>query len=111
MTRGFWHDPERYLETYWSRFPDVWVHGDWAAIDEDGLVVHPGPLRRHDQGRRQAARPGGGRIGPGCPPAVSEAAAIGVPDPVRGEAMVCFCVLKAEANGDEPTWPKSLRRK
>ena len=36
MTRGFWNDPERYLETYWSRFPDVWVHGDWAAIDEDG---------------------------------------------------------------------------
>ena len=30
-------DPERYEETYWSRFPDVWVHGDWAAIDEDGL--------------------------------------------------------------------------
>ena len=37
MTRGFWKDRERYLETYWSRFPDVWVHGDWAAIDEDGL--------------------------------------------------------------------------
>ncbi|HYY24626.1 MAG TPA: AMP-binding protein, partial [Candidatus Udaeobacter sp.] len=37
MTRGFWKDPQRYLQTYWSRFPDVWVHGDWAAIDEDGL--------------------------------------------------------------------------
>ena len=37
MTRGFWNDPERYEQTYWSRFPDVWVHGDWAAIDEDGL--------------------------------------------------------------------------
>ena len=37
MTRGFWKDPERYLETYWSRFPSVWVHGDWAAIDDDGL--------------------------------------------------------------------------
>jgi acetyl-CoA synthetase len=37
MTRGFWNDEERYLQTYWSRFPNVWVHGDWAAIDDDGL--------------------------------------------------------------------------
>ena len=37
MTRGFWGEPERYLETYWSRFPDVWVHGDWASIDDDGF--------------------------------------------------------------------------
>ena len=36
MTRGLWGDPERYLETYWSRWPDVWVHGDWASVDEDG---------------------------------------------------------------------------
>ena len=36
MTRGIWGDPERYLATYWSRWPDVWVHGDWASIDEDG---------------------------------------------------------------------------
>src|SRR5207245_2638831 len=32
MTAGFWKDPDRYLETYWSRWPDVWVHGDWAYI-------------------------------------------------------------------------------
>ena len=37
MTRGFWQDQERYLDTYWHRLPDVWVHGDFAAIDEDGL--------------------------------------------------------------------------
>ena len=36
MTRGIWGDPDRYLATYWSRWPDVWVHGDWASIDEDG---------------------------------------------------------------------------
>ena len=34
MTRGLRNDPERYLETYWSRWPDVWVHGDWASIEE-----------------------------------------------------------------------------
>ena len=38
MTRGLWKDPERYLETYWSRWPDVWVHGDWA-IDRGRPVV------------------------------------------------------------------------
>src|SRR5215212_632014 len=33
MTRGFWLDPDRYVETYWSRLPGTWVHGDWAVID------------------------------------------------------------------------------
>src|SRR5437867_2236984 len=37
MTRGFWRDPQKYLATYWSRFPDTWVHGDWARIDEAGF--------------------------------------------------------------------------
>ena len=94
MTRGFWHDPQRYLETYWSRFPDVWVHGDWAAIDDDGLWYI---LGRSDDTIKVAGK----RIGPAeiesilvAHPAVSEAAAIGVPDPVRGETISCFCVLK-----------------
>jgi len=37
MTQGFWRDPARYEETYWSRWPGVWVHGDWAVIDDDGF--------------------------------------------------------------------------
>ena len=37
MTRGFWRDPDRFVETYWSRFPGVWTHGDWASVDEDGF--------------------------------------------------------------------------
>jgi acetyl-CoA synthetase len=101
MTRGFWKNPERYLETYWSRFPDIWVHGDWAAIDEDGLWYI---LGRSDDTIKVAGK----RVGPAeiesvlvAHPAVSEAAAIGVADSVKGEAVVCFCVLKAEANGDE----------
>jgi acetyl-CoA synthetase len=99
MTRGFWRDPDRYLQTYWSRFPNVWVHGDWAAVDEDGLWYI---LGRSDDTIKVAGK----RIGPAeiesvlvAHPAVSEAAAIGVPDPVRGEAVVCFCVLKP---GTEP---------
>jgi acetyl-CoA synthetase len=100
MTRGFWKDRERYLETYWSRFPDVWVHGDWAAVDNDGLWYI---LGRSDD----TIKLGGKRVGPAevesilvAHPQVSEAAAIGVPDSIKGEALICFCVLKKGANGD-----------
>ena len=100
MTRGFWKDPNRYIEAYWSRFPDVWVHGDWAAIDDDGLWYI---LGRSDDTIKIAGK----RVGPAevesvlvAHPHVSEAAAIGVPDSIKGEALVCFCVLKKGANGD-----------
>jgi acetyl-CoA synthetase len=94
MTRGFWKDSERYFQTYWSRFPDVWVHGDWAAVDEDGLWYI---LGRSDDTIKVAGK----RLGPAevesvlvSHPAVSEAAAVGVPDSIKGEALICFCVLK-----------------
>jgi acetyl-CoA synthetase len=94
MTRGFWKDPERYLATYWSRFPDVWVHGDWSTIDEDGLWYI---LGRSDDTIKVAGK----RLGPAeiesvlvGHPSVAEAAAIGAPDPLKGQEVVCFCVLQ-----------------
>lgn len=94
MTHGFWRDPQRYLETYWSRWPQVWVHGDWAATDGDGFWYI---LGRSDDTIKVAGK----RLGPAeveailtGHPAVSEAAAIGVPHPVKGEALVCFVVLR-----------------
>jgi acetyl-CoA synthetase len=100
MTRGFWRDPQRYLDTYWSRWPDTWVHGDWAAIDRDGLWY---VLGRSDDTIKIAGK----RVGPAevesilvSHPAVREAAAVGVPDEVKGEALVCFCVLKPDFAGD-----------
>jgi acetyl-CoA synthetase len=94
MTRGFWRDPQRYLETYWSRFPEVWVHGDWAMVDDDGCWYI---LGRSDDTIKAAGK----RIGPAevesaavAHPAVSEAAAIGVPHPVKGEAVVVLAVLR-----------------
>jgi acetyl-CoA synthetase len=100
MTRGFWQDPERYLETYWSRIPDVWVHGDFAAIDEDGLFYI---LGRSDDTIKVAGK----RVGPAevenmlvSHPAVVEAAAVGVPDEVKGQAVVAFAVLRP---GCEPS--------
>ena len=100
MTRGFWRDPERYLETYWSRIPGVWVHGDWAEIDADGQWFIRG---RSDDTLKVAGK----RVGPAelesaatAHPAVQEAAAIGVPDEVKGEAIVVFAVPKP---GIEPS--------
>lgn len=94
MTRGFWRDPGRYLETYWSRWPTIWVHGDWVRIDEEGFWFIQG---RSDDTIKVAGK----RLGPAevesalvAHPSVSEAAAIGVPDEVKGEAVVCFVVLK-----------------
>jgi acetyl-CoA synthetase len=101
MTRGFWRDRERYLEAYWNRFPGVWVHGDWAAIDDDGLWYI---LGRSDDTIKIAGK----RLGPAevesvlvGHPAVSEAAAIGVPDPIKGEALICFCVLEPGSEASE----------
>jgi len=95
MTRGLWNDPERYLESYWSKWPNVWNHGDWARVDEDGFWFLQG---RADDTLKVAGR----RIGPAevegaliATGKVSEAAAIGVPHEVKGEAIVCFVVLHA----------------
>jgi acetyl-CoA synthetase len=101
MTRGFWKDAERYLESYWSRIPDVWVHGDFAAIDEDGLWYI---LGRSDDTIKVAGK----RVGPAevenilvAHPAVVEAAAIGVPHEIKGQAVVAFAVLQPGYEPDE----------
>jgi acetyl-CoA synthetase len=94
MTRGFWRDPGKYLATYWQRFPDVWVHGDWARIDQDGFWYIEG---RSDDTLKVAGK----RVGPAevesaatAHAAVLEAAAIGVPHEIKGEAIVVFVVLR-----------------
>ena len=99
MTRGFWKEPERYLETYWERFPDTWVHGDWASVDDDGFWFLHG---RSDDTLNIAGK----RIGPAeiesvvvALPEVMMAAAVGIPDPVKGEAIAIFVV---PAPGVEP---------
>lgn len=95
MTRGVWGDPERYLDTYWRRWPGVWVHGDWASVDEDGFWFLHG---RSDDTMNVAGK----RLGPAevesilaGHPAVAESAAVGIPDRIKGEAIWCFVVTKA----------------
>jgi acetyl-CoA synthetase len=94
MTRGIWGDNERYLETYWRRFPGVWTHGDWASRDADGYWYLHG---RSDDTLNIAGK----RIGPAELESaavgsgiVAEAAAVGVPHAVKGEAAWIFCVPK-----------------
>ncbi|MGH2825896.1 MAG: AMP-binding protein [Actinomycetota bacterium] len=101
QTRGFWRSPERYLETYWSRIDDVWVHGDWASVDSDGYWFLHG---RSDDTLNLAGK----RIGPAefesaavDHPAVVECAAIGVPDDVKGTAVWCFCILQPGTEGTD----------
>jgi acetyl-CoA synthetase len=96
MTAGFWRDAERYEETYWSRWPNVWVHGDWAYVDDDGFWFIQG---RSDDTLKIAGK----RLGPAevesvlvGHPAVAEAGVIGVPHEVKGESVVCFVVLRPE---------------
>jgi acetyl-CoA synthetase len=94
ITRGIWGQPERYIETYWSKWPHIWNHGDWASVDEDGCWFLHG---RADESMNVAGR----KVGPAevedaltAHPGVSEAAVIGVPDEVKGEAIVGFVVPK-----------------
>ena len=100
MTRGFWHDPDRYLETYWQRWPGIWVHGDWASIDHDGFWYLHG---RSDDTLNVAGK----RIGPAeiesaavSHPDVVSAAAIGIPHPVKGESVVVYVVPTGDVDSE-----------
>lgn len=93
MTRGFLKDPDRYVETYFTKFPGVWYHGDWAKVDNDHSWFLFG---RSDD----TIKVSGKRVGPGEVesvlvehPEVSEAAVIGVPHELKGECLVCFIVM------------------
>jgi acetyl-CoA synthetase len=94
MTRGIWKDPKRYLDAYWRRLPRIWVHGDWASVDDDGYWYLHG---RSDDTLNIAGK----RIGPAelesaavAHAAVAEAAAVGIPHPVKGEVAWVFCTLR-----------------
>jgi acetyl-CoA synthetase len=107
MARGFWGEKERYLETYWNRFENIWVHGDWAMQDEDD---HWYILGRSDDTLKVAGK----RVGPAevesllvAHELVSEAAVIGVPDEIKGTAMVAFCVLTGSAGAKSS--PRDVR--
>jgi acetyl-CoA synthetase len=96
MTNGFYKENERYEETYWSRWPDTWVHGDWVLKDEEGFFTITG---RSDDTLNVAGK----RIGPADIESilvehedVLEAGVIGVPHDVKGEVPIGFIVLNKQ---------------
>ncbi|OUC80271.1 AMP-binding protein [Gordonia lacunae] len=100
MTRGVWRDRERYLESYWSTFEGMWCHGDFALVDDDGRWYI---LGRSDDVMNVAGK----RLAPAevesvltTHPAVAEAAAVGIPDPQKGETVWAFWVPRAGADTD-----------
>ncbi|MGD1067842.1 MAG: AMP-binding protein [Vulcanimicrobiaceae bacterium] len=104
MTQSFWGgDPQvtddaRYLATYWERFPDTWVHGDWCEVDADGFWFIRG---RSDDTINVAGK----RVGPAefesavvSHPKIKEAAAIAIPDEIKGDVVVVLAVPKNAAD-------------
>jgi len=102
MTHSFWRDDDRYLETYWSRWANTWVHGDLASVDERGYW--------HIHGRSDdTLKIGGRRVGPSeiesalvAQPGIAEAAVIGVPDEMKGQQVVAFVVARPDAEPPQP---------
>ncbi|MBB3605996.1 acetyl-CoA synthetase [Mycolicibacterium sp. BK556] len=109
MTRSVWKDDQRYLDAYWSRFPGMWTHGDFAMVGEDGQWFI---LGRSDDVMNVAGK----RLAPAevesalsNHPAVGETAAVGIPDPVKGEAVWAFWVARPGSDPDESTVAAELK--
>ena len=103
LTQGLWNEDERYIQNYWSTWKDVWHHGDFASRDEDGHWYIWG---RSDDTLKIAGK----RTGPSEIEALlmatgklAEAAAIGIPDLIKGSTLVLVCVQKpgVEVSADE----------
>ena len=100
MLRGIYGDPERYKETYWNRFPGMYFAGDGAKRDEDGYFWLLGRVDdvMNVAGHRLSTTEIESALV--SHPVVAEAAVVGGPDPVTGEAINAFVILRL---GNEPT--------
>ena len=107
MTRGIWRDDERYREAYWSTFPGLWRHGDYALVDDDGSWF---VLGRSDDVMNVAGK----RVAPAeiesvvaTDDVVAESAVVGIPDATKGEAVWVFYVASGVV--DEPAVARRVR--
>jgi acetyl-CoA synthetase len=101
MTRGFWQEPERYVNTYWKRFEGMWVHGDRAIHHADGSYEVPG---RSDDVIKVAGK----RLGPSELESLASevsgvisAAAVGIAHPTKGQVPVLVVTVTEERAGDD----------
>jgi acetyl-CoA synthetase len=98
MTRGIINDESRFIETYWSKYKDVWYHGDLVFVDYDGLWYMQG--RTDDIIKVAGHRIGSAEIESAITshPAVAEAVAIGIPDKVKGETIAVYAILNNKSS-------------
>jgi len=94
MTRGLLNSPGRFIDTYWSKYKNVWYHGDIVLVDSDGLWYMRG--RADDIIKVSGHRIGTAEVEAAVAshPAVAEAVAVGRPDEMKGEAIVVCIVVK-----------------
>ena len=110
MTQSFWggdpatNDDARYLAAYWERFPGMWVHGDWCIVESDGTEEFWFIRGRSDDTINVAGK----RVGPAefesavvAHPKIKEAAAIAIPDEVKGDVVVVLAVTNDARDGDD----------
>ena len=114
MTQSLWggdvetRDDQRYLDSYWQRIPGLWTHGDWAekrTIEQDGIKQDLWYIRGRSDDTINVA---GKRVGPAefetaliADPVVREAVAIGIPDDIKGDVVVCLvCLAPGEVASD-----------
>ena len=103
MLRGVWGEPERYKETYWSRFPGIYFAGDGAKLDDDGAYWLLGRVDdvMNVSGHRISTTEVESALV--SHPAVAEAAVVGAADAMTGQGIVAFVILRGgveSAQGD-----------
>ncbi|MBX6370783.1 MAG: acetate--CoA ligase [Acidothermus sp.] len=101
MLRGIWGDPQRYVETYWSRFPGKYFAGDGAKRDEDGdlwLLGRVDDVMNVSGHRISTTEVEHALV---SHPKVAEAAVVGTTDPVTGQAIVAFVTVKGSVPENE----------
>ncbi len=100
MLRGIWGDPERYKETYWSRFDGSYFAGDGAKLDDDGYLWLLGRVDdvMNVSGHRISTTEVESALV--AHPAVAEAAVVGANDPTTGQAIIAYVTLRGGAEVD-----------
>ena len=110
MLRGIWGDEQRYVDTYWSRFPDVYFAGDGAKLDADGdiwLLGRVDDVMNVSGHRMSTAEIESALV---SHPKVAEAAVVGATDDTTGQAIVAFVILRSEAGDGGPDVVVELRK-
>jgi acetyl-CoA synthetase len=101
MLRGIWGDDQRYVDTYWSRWPQYYFAGDGAKLDDDGAIWLLGRVDdvMNVSGHRISTTEVESALV--SHPKVAEAAVVGASDPTSGQGIVAFVILRVGVEGGE----------